>query len=389
PLTEAQNLDTASSWRRRTELGLALAGAYQAAGQGAQAKLMTEYVRKLESDVATRGPDIAVTTYAAVGGLFGYQIGPALRGLADPSDPKSRAAYVLQRQSFPVLLLIGLEQVDSQPLVVVDVTVRRVEVLLPQFRLTSTARWMPLTSQNYRFNELQRLNVAYELGEAEGYFDGHNGAADKVGLMHTRELMHLVNGAVVTITMPAPLPEPPKPGVPTGVKLNPASVTLDRGSDGNPVSRKVSFVITGKDLTKSTAATLKIAPERIVTFSTPESLKGAITVEADVTGADGPLVFTAATSDEADAPRFLLGAVPVTINQPGYVTYTETGPGKDAVVTRKLEVDGTPPAAFLNATNSLIAGKSSGASDQNTSSTPTGGSASIKLDVQASQPDKK
>lgn len=114
PMTDIQNLDSASSQRQAIEraqrIGLALS--FLGAKTGVSA--FNDYASKLESDIRTRTPLVPVASYSN-GGVFGYRIGPSVAALTNPGDPKSASGELLQKQSFPVLLIIGLDKSDLAP----------------------------------------------------------------------------------------------------------------------------------------------------------------------------------------------------------------------------------------------------------------------------------
>jgi hypothetical protein len=146
PMTEAQVLDQAASSRNRKQFALSLAAALQNAGQKAQGNLFAEYAKQLESDVVTRTPQNLITGYSS-GPTFGYQIGPALEALENPSGKNAKSAEVLQRQSFPVLLIFGVDDVNGGPKIYQTTCGADhhecVQVWQPYLRLRQQTRWVP------------------------------------------------------------------------------------------------------------------------------------------------------------------------------------------------------------------------------------------------------
>jgi hypothetical protein len=76
-------------------------------------------------------------------GGFGYQIGPRLRGLEDPAEG-DRAAEVLERQSFPVLIPLGIDASDLHPCLRWNQRLERLEVFEPEIGFLQISRWIPL-----------------------------------------------------------------------------------------------------------------------------------------------------------------------------------------------------------------------------------------------------
>ncbi|WP_217631672.1 hypothetical protein [Methylomonas sp. LWB] len=111
PLTASQTLDLSNSERSVMEFSLALAGILKEMNLDGQASIFEQFVRSNQSDSRSRTVNTVVNSYSINGGQFGYQIAPQFVGL-DIQDENNRSANILQPQSFPVLLLIGLDQND-------------------------------------------------------------------------------------------------------------------------------------------------------------------------------------------------------------------------------------------------------------------------------------
>jgi hypothetical protein len=114
PMTDAEVLDLSSNVRQQRAFALAASLALQYAGLKGQAAVFDQWVKRLEKDVVTRGASAAVSTYSHSGGMFGFQIGPRLRAVG-AGGIANRAAMVLERQSFPVLIILGMDEADLEP----------------------------------------------------------------------------------------------------------------------------------------------------------------------------------------------------------------------------------------------------------------------------------
>lgn len=117
PLVDVQNLDLASSLARQDEVALFLSATLAQAGLRGQASTFNQWVRQRRKDVATRSTVAVATSYTLAGGVFGFEIGPRLRALADPDARKSESAMILDRQAFPILILLGLNEDTARPLI--------------------------------------------------------------------------------------------------------------------------------------------------------------------------------------------------------------------------------------------------------------------------------
>lgn len=162
PMTESQILDLASSSRNQQQLAISLAYTLQSAGQSAQASAFEDYAKRLESDAITRTPQNLVTGYSR-GNIFGYQVGPsfqALQGKYEDGKPGS----VLQRQSFPVLVIFGVDSSMSSPRIYKSRCGGAYVLMEPYIALTQQDSWTPIASKWYlptkRESLVERAQVA-------------------------------------------------------------------------------------------------------------------------------------------------------------------------------------------------------------------------------------
>lgn len=396
PLTEGQSLDTQSSVRHRTELALSLALALHAAGKGEEAKAVEQYVRQNEADVGTRGTDIAVAAYSAGGGLFGYQIGPSLHGLSDPSDPKSKSGYVLQRRSFPVLLLFGLNRWQQQPLVIVSKATKKIFVQVPTIKMVQTCRWEPLKGPSWfrtifprkAEKESARLEIAQGLVAAENYFDNNPSETDTVGLYRTRELIHLLNGVKLSLDFP-PQRHYRQPQV---AHYLPAAIELEADDTGAPEPKHVTIVLAGRNFSEAVARSVtslrpaqttpklpapKVGVDTLQVTYDPNA-RGALIVEADVQDADSSLTLVAQPPDAPAGEKVFLASIPVSLQkkekptQP-VLSYEESKDPKTQAVSRRFTLTGTVPDEVLKAAQSLVDGQkpATAATDQKAAAAPS------------------
>jgi len=177
PMADAQALDLESSIRRQQELALRIQLALTYSGLNAQADLFGKYARQMQQDAQSRTAMVATNAYSLAGGSFGFQVGP--RFTAAPGSIRKPAAYMLDRQSFPTLLIFGMDQDDIRPrvkLIRLNDTQVRCDVLEPQIKLTSSSHWLRMDEtirlgmsdghvSNYRRLEAQELYRV--LGSAE------------------------------------------------------------------------------------------------------------------------------------------------------------------------------------------------------------------------------
>jgi hypothetical protein len=135
---------------------LALSFALRYAGLNGQANAFENFVKNKQFDIQTRAPEIAVNAFSGADGRFGFQIGPRLQALGNPSSHNGASGMELQRQSFPALLIVALDATDLQP-VLWQQTNGNIVVLEPQVRFTQVQRWTPLNHYYFRDNLVYRI----------------------------------------------------------------------------------------------------------------------------------------------------------------------------------------------------------------------------------------
>jgi hypothetical protein len=155
PLTETEVQDQAASSRRESDLAISLAGALRSAGLGGQAEAFEQFSRSRQQDVTGRAANGIVNSYSAAG-LFGFQVGPRLKPIGNSAKKSARPDNLLDRQSFPVLIMMLLDESNLVPRVGWSTTssgVSTLHVYEPQIMLSVTSRWLPLTQSVHSFAE--------------------------------------------------------------------------------------------------------------------------------------------------------------------------------------------------------------------------------------------
>jgi hypothetical protein len=145
PMTDADVLDLSGSVRVQRAFALSAALALSYAGLNGQAAIFNQWAKRLETDVQTRGASTAISTYSHSGGSFGFQIGPRLRAIEQAggkSESDRRAAAILERQTFPVLIVLGMDADDLG----IRFAYRGGEFMSfePVLKFRQTMRWVPV-----------------------------------------------------------------------------------------------------------------------------------------------------------------------------------------------------------------------------------------------------
>ena len=141
PMTDSEVLDLGASVRQQRAFALAASLALRFSGLGGQAAVFDQWAKRLESDTVTRGAATAVSTYSNSGGMFGFQVGPRLRAVGAGGTGK-RPELTLDRDSFPVLIIVGLDAADLEPrFMEADGQLTAFE---PVIVFRQSMRWLPL-----------------------------------------------------------------------------------------------------------------------------------------------------------------------------------------------------------------------------------------------------
>jgi hypothetical protein len=115
PLIDSENVQLLRSDRSQVELAAALSAAFTAKGMNAAANLLSDYVKRQQSDVDTRNTLPIATTYST-GSTFGFQVYPSLQAIENPGKGDSKAGNILQPITFPAVVAIGVDKMDLEHL---------------------------------------------------------------------------------------------------------------------------------------------------------------------------------------------------------------------------------------------------------------------------------
>jgi hypothetical protein len=303
PMTETQVLDLESSKRRQEELALSLSAALRAAGMGAQAQAFENFVRSRQRDVATRDSDVVVNTYSHSGGMFGFQVGPRLRALEEPTTNRNaRPALTLERQSFPSLVVFGFDAHEITPKVVRKCD--RLWLYEPELQMRTVAFWNPLSDGMFppgrfdRLTEARRLQWAWDLREANSTLDRSDTSLKGFyELIDTRsqvlkfKALGGATGSFLPIQFVSPPPDTPKqPGITAAF---PSSVKLSSDASG-PEAKDVVMVLLGKNLSQVDRDRISIVgdPSDTATVQRKDTGEsdGSIVIKLTIKNGDAPVV---------------------------------------------------------------------------------------------------
>jgi hypothetical protein len=343
PLTDNETLDLASSYRKQTEFAMALSFALRYAGAKGEAAAFEKFAKSRQFDIASRTPLTAVNAFSGQGGVFGFQIGPRVRALEDPASRKSGPGSILERQTFPALVLLGTSPGNIEPRLELS-TNKTVIVYEPYIVLRQMRRWVPMKRAFFsgrdwyrpndwfhpQLSEGERLSTVNLLEAARASVTNLGWKATSFGWTNdpSATLFQRLDyyeeqliGSLDRITLPAErivpdaqMPTPLRVAQITSVK--PGSVMLKLGSDGKPEPVTNLFILEGQDLDA-------LRPASVKTHATNSSAtlkmasKTALAIEAVVSNAAHPMVF----SFDLDTNKAPTGVI---LSPPVQVSTTET-----------------------------------------------------------------
>lgn len=446
PMTETEALDLSSSTRRQEEFALSLSFALRYAGLGAQAEAFEQFAKSRQKDMRTRSASAAINTYSASGGVFGFQIGPRLRAIADPSSTDSAPGNILERQAFPALVLIGFDKDDLRPRICVQEG--KIQVWEPALYFVQTTNWVPVKDKWYswlhkpRLSERERLEWSAALADASDETDticnhindylketskkcgtqnekGEFRCTEEMeankrlcsekyaggkGLLEIRKrfFKYRAFGSYMEMAIPAELlvtlDEPPKKIVlPQVAAIVPKEVELTKKNDGSVEPKGVNFVLAGTGLD---AVNLK-GVKTLTGFATiqagtnPILVGGAIIISLDVKGNDAPIVFMLPLDPAksgigtADKPVSIV-TLPVTVSKKSLKTEKQLVSKTAKIVTYDKTSDGAGKKDSITLSfDSTLPAKTTAAakeiivSDINKNKSSTANSANVSVSVQA------
>lgn len=139
PLMDTQNLALGSSSARQIELAMQIAGALGGGSPGS-ASVFANWAKLNRRDTVTMSTLAAANAYSMGDSLFGFEVGNRLRGMANPEADDGKAGMVLERQTFPALLMLGMHEEEAGPKLVRN-DKGEPEVWMPELNISYNTRW--------------------------------------------------------------------------------------------------------------------------------------------------------------------------------------------------------------------------------------------------------
>lgn len=307
PMTDVETLDLASSTRRQNELVLALALSYAQAGMSAQGNFLEQFVKRREGDFRTRNAIAAVNSYSMSGGLFGFEIGPRFRAVESLDKPKPKSGEVLDRQTFPVLLIVGVDKASLRPFIkrVVDGTNESFQVMEPVMRIVQMPRWAPLKHSVWCWNNhpqsfTEHLEWSRSINHQWNALKTDTNTPGSTAALASNRWYAIkteLNGSFqdqrfnVDKLFPAPPVAAAKAVLPEITDIFPQQVELKRRVDGSLQPATVKVALAGRHLGRLDLTGLRTTSAAATVTGTPRLVSGVVVLELTITSADTPVAF--------------------------------------------------------------------------------------------------
>jgi hypothetical protein len=170
PLTDSEVFDDSGSYRNETAFALTLS-LMAAFSQGSgNFSSMINSINQQQEDLRIRRANNAVNSFSSGGGLFGFEIGPRLEVSGNLASLYSNPANVLDRLSFPAVLVMLFDAEDLRPrLGWVD---GKLVAYRPELDFFEQPQWVPMDKvlskrrierENSRDPVVKQYNEHYEL----------------------------------------------------------------------------------------------------------------------------------------------------------------------------------------------------------------------------------
>lgn len=299
PLSTPQTLDLSFSKRDQLEFSLALALALRSAGQEVQAKTFLDYAKSIQADYQTISEENSINI-ASNGLELAIEVGPKLKALKSAGKSDS-AGRTLERQTFPVLLLVGLYKDDFNVKPVKDKDTDKDSIVLKEPRLTfvQVQQWLRNSDsgigRSIWLTQPKRDDMGYrmQLADALDLLKDCDKVESKRLCYRAESLAQKIGGTFSWYSLPADFiiePVKEKNMSPVVSKVLPAAVSLEKDASGKVIPKDVSFTLMGSNLGKITKAGVEISAN----FSKKRVIRhgdNAIEVLATVTDSRSPVVF--------------------------------------------------------------------------------------------------
>ncbi len=317
PNMDVEVLDLASSYRRQFELTLKLAAAMQMAGMKGAANAFLDHASRLEQDARTRTPIPIINSYSISGKMFGFQIGPRLQALGSPANKKSGPEEILHRQSFPAILIVGLNSNAFRLLIErqvgADAKVRYV-LNEPHLRIVPSVRWLRMNTGFLGLRGRQDEEDYIKLSESlSGKLESLNNCVAQLpkdknwpaditsgyALATNRSAMFRALAFVVAsaqtfsseLLVPKNQAPPEAKKAPIAGTVEPKTINLSRDAAGAIVAQPSLFMISGAALTQIDKDHITALPAKADGITAKLQTDQLIVLEANVKDTADSLVF--------------------------------------------------------------------------------------------------
>lgn len=289
PLSSSLILDLSFSKRDQLEFSLALALALRSAGQEVQAQAFLDYAKSIQSDFQTLSEENSITI-SKIGNELEIEVGPRFKAIKSAGQDNN-AGRILERQTFPVLFMIGLTNEETKMKFVK--AEGGVDLLEPAFGIMQQQNWsrnekIGWLNKPKRDDEGTRMKLSDDLDKI---IDHCNDPIASRVCYRAISLSNKIGGNFTYFKLPPNILVPRKKSTtPAVTKIIPSSVVLKKDANGKATSTEVLFTLIGSNLDKVDAKNIKFNTN----FNNTQAVKhgdNAIQVQAKVDDSQSPIVF--------------------------------------------------------------------------------------------------
>ena len=191
PMNFLQVIEKLSNSEKKAEFILDISAVFRLLGRQAEAGLYEKLANETRSGARSRTDIGTVIPYSTSGGLFGFKVCPRF---------VAGGGYILDNQSFPAMVILGLVKEEIRPRIRIEEN-GRWAVVEPHLKFVQSYRWLPLNFSGERLGEQERLEWSYLLRLAEASIPptSHELVAEKLAAASALRVLALISSDATSL----------------------------------------------------------------------------------------------------------------------------------------------------------------------------------------------